>query len=445
MMSRLAFAAMVLLPFSASAVQTPSPALAAKAAAVLDVLAGRGDPAAVFAPAFLAQVPAAQLTAIAAQLRAQHGAPVAVDHISSMGPLTAQVEYRYERAMVHAVLAVQDSASHLVIGLRITGASPFGDSYEKLKADVAALHGQAAMLLTRLDAAAPEPVVSVSPDRRLALGSAFKLYVLAELVREIEARERSWSDVVDLGQASLPSGILQTWPEGSPVTLHTLAALMISQSDNTATDTLIRTLGREKVEAVQSAAGHGSPAANEPFLTTRELFVLKGTPHDALARRWIAADVAGRRAMLPELAAVPNDRIDAGLVTGAPFAVDTIEWFASPSEVASVLDWIRRHTENGPEAQARAILGINPGLGGPAVQRLQFVGFKGGSETGVVTLNYLLRTRDERWYALSLEWNDPDAAVDTAAAAMIASRAVDLLTSTDRSSVPSQPGSVHSR
>lgn len=50
-----------------------------------------------------------------------------------------------------------------------------------------------------------------------------------------------------LGEKSLPGGILQNWPKGAPLTLHTLAGLMISQSDNTAADTLLEILGRDVV------------------------------------------------------------------------------------------------------------------------------------------------------------------------------------------------------
>ena len=48
---------------------------------------------------------------------------------------------------------------------------------------------------------------------------------------------------------SLPSGTLQDAPIGSRYTLRDLAARMIRESDNTATDLLLRTVGRAGVEA----------------------------------------------------------------------------------------------------------------------------------------------------------------------------------------------------
>ena len=84
-----------------------------------------------------------------------------------------------------------------------------------------------------------------------AVGSAFKLAVLAALKDQVAAGALAWDDVATLeaGHISLPSGILQAWPVGSPLTIHTLASLMISVSDNTATDALIALLGRDLIES----------------------------------------------------------------------------------------------------------------------------------------------------------------------------------------------------
>ena len=89
------------------------------------------------------------------------------------------------------------------------------------------------------------------------------------LREEVEAGRRAWDEVVRLEEAwkSLPSGLLQGWPEGSPLTLHTLAALMISLSDNTATDALIALLGRERLEALRKEEERGpgeKPAPPRP-------------------------------------------------------------------------------------------------------------------------------------------------------------------------------------
>ena len=71
-------------------------------------------------------------------------------------------------------------------------------------------------------------------DDKLAVGSAFKLAVLLALHERIESGAADWADVIRLkpGHVSLPSGFLQRMPPGSPLTLHSLAAAMIAESDS---------------------------------------------------------------------------------------------------------------------------------------------------------------------------------------------------------------------
>ena len=71
---------------------------------------------------------------------------------------------------------------------------------------------------------------------------------------------------------------------------------MIAISDNTATDLLIDAVGRDAVEAALVTAGHAAPELNRPFLTPRELFVLK--LDDALRSDYLIAAETGRRELL---------------------------------------------------------------------------------------------------------------------------------------------------
>ena len=132
------------------------------------------------------------------------------------------------------------------------------------------------------------------------MGSAFKLAVLSTLQDQIQAGTHAWNDVVTLKPEwkSLPSGILQGWPDDAPLTLQTLATLMISQSDNTATDALIAVVGREAVEA--------KTEHNRPFLTTREAFLTqRPSEWPAVKTLPFAGNEAAKRAVLQELRGLP--------------------------------------------------------------------------------------------------------------------------------------------
>lgn len=416
--------------FSGLVLMTTGPVLAAdsatalkmRATAIIEVINGTGAATASFAPAFLAAVPEAQLTAIKAQLRDQLGPARSVTAIRPEGAYAATIDMAFANGTATMRLVVDSAPPHLATGLLITKVAVAGDSFDKVKAEVAALPGSSGFVVVRLDGTAAN-LAEHNATRSYAIGSAFKLYVLAEAMRAVAAGERRWDGVVPLTRKSLPSGFLQAWPTGSPLTLHSLTGLMISQSDNSATDTLIAALGREKVEAMVAITGHAEPRRNVPFLETNELFLLKGTGGTALLAEWAAADVAGRRALLSELAKVDRETFDYGSFAGPPKAIDTVEWFATPNDVVRALDWIRRNDRDGV---GQAILGINPGIGAAAAADYGNVGFKGGSETGVVNLSFLVRSKAGSWYAVTGSWNDPAAAVDEAKFVGLMSRLVSL-------------------
>jgi beta-lactamase class A len=367
-----------------------------------------------FAPAFLAEVPARQINDIAQQLTAQYGQPQGVKSATLGAGTSGNVELSYEKAVVSLTLTFTPAPPHKVIGLLITAVRQKGDTAEKLKTDIAALPGRAGFLVKRLDGAGggaeEAPLLSVNADQSFAIASGFKLWVLAETARAVNAKERRWSDVIPLGAASLPSGITQNWPAGAPMTLHSLAVLMISISDNSATDTLMRSLGRARVDGAVAMTGHARPSATTPVLTTVEAFALKMDGAGADRRQYLAAKLPTERARLLSQAAprLTRGNVNAAAVVSSPLYIDQIEWFASPNDMARTMDWFRI---TGGET-ARSILAVSKGfLGEEEAARFAYVGYKGGSETGVLSAHFLLKTKSGAWYSVTTMWNDSAKAV----------------------------------
>ena len=295
------------------------------------------------------------------------------------------------------------------------------DSLSAVAAEMATLPGSAALGIYALEARGMRALLEVNAAQAAPVGSSFKLWVLAEAVRQMRSGARRWRDVVALGARALPSGHMQGWPADAPVTLQTLATMMIAISDNTATDTLMATLGRARVEAMVAAVGITDPARTLPLLTTREAAAIKADP--ALAASWGRSSLTERRALL----ATHQRRfgaatLDPTLFDGTPRAAGTVEWFASPADMARTLDWLRRHGDR-PTQQ---ILAINPGLPPATARGFAYVGYKGGSEPGVMALNYLLNTRDGRWFAVTGNWYRGDVAIEEARFAALMHRAVAL-------------------
>jgi beta-lactamase class A len=400
-----------------------SPAFRAKAEALVALFSGRTAPERLFSKAFLAQVPAAQVNAISKQLTDQLGQARAVSKITARSATTGTVVLEFDRGTLQLNLAVGAAAPHPIEGLLVTGTELKGDSLATVAKEMRALPGQTSFAVAKLDGAAPHLIASHEPARALAIGSAFKLFLLAELSRSVAAGERKWSDVAALDRRSLPSGFLQSWPKGAPLTLYSLAALMISQSDNSATDSLLQALGREKVEALLPTIGVRAADRNRPFLATMEAFALKAGRNGEARRGWAQASEAQRRAMLPSLAATPPDEIDPAKLVGAPNGIDTIEWFASAEDLVRTMDWLRRN--GGP--QALEILAINPGIGSGVAGNYDYLGYKGGSETGVINMTFLVRTKAGAWHAVSGSWNNSKAALDEQKFAALMTRAVSLI------------------
>lgn len=391
------------------------PALKARINALRELINGTGDFEDFFAPAFKTHIPKAQFDQIGPQLKAQYGTVVKVEKTTATSPHSATVELGLERGIAIVDIVVDPAPPHRVTGLIFSRVEPRGDSVAKVAAEILALPGTAAFGIYALGSGVT-PVTELAGNQPMPIGSAFKLWILAEAARQVNAGARKWSDVVTLDTRSLPSGITQRWPTGAPVTLHTLATLMISISDNTATDALLHALGRDKVDAMVAQTGTADPAATLPLLTTMELFQLKTPANADLAARWKAAGPDGRRTLLAEnRARLAATKIDPAMFADKPIALD-VEWFASARDEAAVLDWLRI---KGGE-KALQILAVNPGA--PSAALFDYIGFKGGSEPGVIYTNWLVKTKKGNWYAVTGGWTRKDAAVDERGFAMLMSR-----------------------
>lgn len=406
----------------------PAPAFEARARELATLLADTAGYDGFFSPGFRAAVSREKFEPITASLRDANG-PISGVRIEAMAtPWAGTLEVDYRDAVVTMTMAVDAAAPHQVSGLRVTNISRREKSLDEVAAALRALHGSTGLAFAKLGSGAPQLLLRHQEDRPFAIGSAFKLVILAELVRATNAGERKWDDLVTLDGSELPGGGYTRKPKGTQVSLRELATQMISISDNSATDILLRTLGREKVEAMLPVVGVRDPARNRPFLATLELFKLKGIEANDLAGRYLAQDEAGRRRMLEgEVANVPMLLIKPSLFRdGKPVRIEQLEWFLSPADLVRVMDWLRRNTEGPKGADARAVLSKSSGIPPAAAGKWQWVGYKGGSEPGVINMTLLLEAKTGDWYVLTASWNDPAQAVTDARFASLITRAAEL-------------------
>ncbi|MFG6106825.1 serine hydrolase [Leptothoe sp. EHU-05/26/07-4] len=328
-----------------------------------------------FANSFLSQISLAQIEQVVQGITATLGQYQSVEARGDQYLLT------FEKGTVPTRIALNTSGQ--ITGLLFEPPQIAALDLESLQTAFAELPGDASLLILKNGT----DIASVNADQPLAVGSAFKLLILQALQQQIDAGEHSWEEILQVQDAyrSLPSGRLQDWPTGTPLTLQSLATMMISESDNTATDHLLALVGRDAVEALTKR--------NRPFLSTREAFILKDPQNQRLLDRYRQAPEREKYDILRAMAALPLPAVT--IFNNGPLALD-VEWFMSGRElcieIATVADL--------PPMQ------VNPGIANPA--NWQRVAFKGGSEPGVENFTTDLQDADGNHYCIAATWNNPD-------------------------------------
>lgn len=392
----------------------------------------------------LEAVPADQLAAIFAQLRAAAPwSPTAVEDAGNQALITLTPADGAAAAAVVGGAGAIDlqlavDAEGLVSGLLFAPAAAdrepatswheLGEAVEGFAADTSLVVTEVtdARRAVRGVEAGLDPLpgteqllsAGVDADAAKPSGSMFKLYVLGAVADAVEAGELAWDTPLTVTDdvKSLPSGELQDVPSGTSVTVREAAGKMIEISDNTATDLLIAAVGADAVERQFAEMGHHDPAQNTPLLTTRALFQLgwgQDAEGGALRDRWRAAGgEAERRAVV--------DALPAGPVAVSPSAVSTpvwqegLDWFTTPGDLVAAHVALQEKASRATGAPVRDILSANPGLDtfGDA---WSYVAFKGGSSVGVLAGSWYLERSDGRAFVVSIQGatDDPAALADT--------------------------------
>jgi beta-lactamase class A len=375
-----------------------------------------------FAAGFLEQVSAEEVNAAlasAGRLLGGSGA-VAVGSVDVDQPrqLVLTVARAPNPPRVKVSLAVDGEG--LISGLLIQPvAPPMPTSWPAVDAMVRFAAPNVRMLVADVSDGSCRAVHAIDPATPAPLGSVFKLYVLDALGRAVASGSVAWNDPLTVTSAakSLPSGELQSLPAGTRVSVEDAAAKMISISDNTAADMLIAHLGRQAVEATLAATGMANPGLDRPFLTTRELFILKLEQWPTLAREYLEANEAGRRAVLARIDRMSVPALTAASTWTAPRDIAGIEWFASPDDLCRVYLSLHRLFEQPGLAPLGRVLEINQGGLDLDPARWQSTWFKAGSEVGVLTMTFLATTRTGRRYFAAVLADDPTSPIDEGVAA----------------------------
>ncbi|WP_093191757.1 serine hydrolase [Pseudovibrio sp. Tun.PSC04-5.I4] len=220
-------------------------------------------------------------------------------------------------------------------------------------------------------------------DKALAIGPAYKLFVMKELARRVANGELKWNQKVRLEKEleSHPVGNLYAKTRGGLVTLQTVAQHMCATSDNSAADVIIKLLGANSLETCVDRT---------PFLTSRQFYQLKAD--HKLAESYRTADEAKRRKILNKIIDRPLPAIED---VADPY-LPGVEWYASANELCDTIQDV---------AKEKAMQ-LNHGI----AEKTDWsrIAFKAGSEIGVLNFTYDLKGLNGSHWQVAVTWNAPD-------------------------------------
>ncbi len=326
------------------------------------IFADKPIEASLFSPQFLGQVPITQIQKIVDDLKVSLGALKNINVSNGSGT----IDFEKGELPVSISLNEQEQISTLWFS---------APHFKTISLDemVKGLHENAIGKTSLLVIVDNKPVVVENDKTPMAVGSTFKLLVLKAYEDAIKKGELKRETIVSLKEKnrSLPTGVLQNLPAGKPINLELLAQLMIQISDNTATDSLIDVLKKPRIEAL-------SPR-NSPLLTTRELFQLIDSSNEKLRNKFKTGTKSARLEALSELDKLPLPSVSS---IGKSATWQDAEWYMSAHEICPLLESVQ-------DAPA-----LNSSLN-PLFKNLnwQKIGFKGGSEYGVINFSVIGKTQ----------------------------------------------------
>ncbi len=381
-----------------------------------------------FAPQFLKQVPPAQLIAVFKDVQGQLP-PIEVTKKDGKPPLELSALLETKQGGVRAIVGMTEDSPRLIHTLLFKPAADEAPpkSYGEVVLALQKAGAENSFYVAELVKGQCKPAQNHNVKKRLGIGSAFKLWVLHALHNKIKkSKATNWDTKLPIDDAlkSLPSGVLQDEKAGTQLALRDFATKMISISDNTATDHLISFVGRKNVEKALRTANHSAPAKNTPFMMTREFFALKLLASDAEIASYRKASVKSKRKTLDEMRA-RELKVDNVVEWKLPKMLD-IEYFADGADLCNVMARLAKDGNYDVSSEVLKVLGTNAGVPVDKAQ-WKYMGFKGGSEPGVINLTFLGQRADDRWFVVAMTVNDKTKAINEANVANAAIGALKIL------------------
>ncbi len=376
---------------------------------VAALMSGEQLPAAekLFAPSFLGRLPLGGLGELLARLRARVGNCEQVVRTESIARGVESYRMLCEHGtVVEFDLGVEPGPPHRIEAWLIrnitatapSSAPPALGALEAARQALAQLGPQAGGVLVELRRGEPVAHLRHQAERPFLIGSLAKLCTLSTLLDAVDTHQLRWGDVTHLEESdrSLPTGSLAFWPAATPLTIQTLATLLILESDNTANDMLLRLL-----DALPSSLRPGGACDPAP-MSTRQYFGLRAAPELA-AQHAAATTPAKRQQILHQLPQLDMDNLGARVQANANKAPLT-GWTATPDQLAGVLRRLHVQLRRPAAAPVREIFRASSRRD-PVLAAFPFVAAKGGSDHGLMSHGLIVEAGPDSSWQFVLVWN----------------------------------------
>jgi hypothetical protein len=264
-----------------------------------------------------------------------------------------------------------------------------------------------------------------------ATASVFKIWVLGGLAEAIVDGSIASTDIVPMVASEIaPGGTINSEPLDTPFPVDDLARLMMGISDNTATDLLHESVGRDRLDALVPAWGVAQPDLLTPFLGISEQFHVFYSFDLTDALSYVNGTQPFKYTFL-------HDRIEPlGPNTGGPFFHTQLltdgTWRASPYDVCRAFAKLRRLPQ-GSEALHTVDRALGAGVAQPDVRaKWDRVWYKGGSLASgagnhVLTHAWMLENAGDDPYVVVALSNNPAGGIDPFQVQSVTGRMLELL------------------
>src|ERR1700738_2066151 len=130
------------------------------------------------------------------------------------------------------------------------------------------LGGRFACIVIQLDKAAPKELVMINADMSFPAASLAKLPILVEVARQVGSGHLSWETRYKVSETASVNntGVLADLLPDLQPTLHDLAHLMITISDNTAANMLLNLVGMQTINVTMQQLGLTSTYLERHFI-----------------------------------------------------------------------------------------------------------------------------------------------------------------------------------